>query len=480
MKTIIACGLLFIFLFSNPSLAQFPEDALRYSYPGLSVGARSLGLGMAYTGIANDFSAVYWNPAGLGQIRSNEVSFGLSNLSYGNTSEFFKNKESFTNSSTNLNNFGLVYPFPTSRGSLVFAIGYGKQADYTTGLSFKGFNPQSSIIQYWAPNGQRYPSDLSNNIAYQLYLANLDTLTGYFDSKIRDSVTQSGKVLEGGGQNYFSLSGAVEAVKNFHIGATLNFITGSYTYTRNYYEDDINNRVYPVSRFPFDFSSLTLLQTVESELSGFTAKFGILYRFAPNSRLGIAVKTPSWITVRETFSEQATSTFDSGGAHYEFPAGGATPSKNEYDIVTPFVFSAGFSYTIHDLLLAGDVEYADWSQMEFRNADASLLSYNTDIKEIFQATANLKVGAEYEFSNIGLRLRGGYAYFPSPYRGDPSSFAHKFITGGLGFIVQDAIAVDVGYAHGSWKTYRVNYDNTSRTDEDVTTNNFIATVSYRF
>jgi hypothetical protein len=46
-------------LITSVCSAQFPEDALRFSTPGVGVGARSLGLGMAYTGVANDFSASY-------------------------------------------------------------------------------------------------------------------------------------------------------------------------------------------------------------------------------------------------------------------------------------------------------------------------------------------------------------------------------------------------------------------------------------
>ena len=482
MKTTSILGLLCLILLPGVSRAQFPEDALRYSSPGLGVGARSLALGTAYTGIANDFSAVFWNPAGLGQIRTNEFSVGLSNLSAGDNSTFFSNKGSFTNSSTTLNNLGLVYPFPTERGSLVFAVGYGRQADYTAGLSFSGFNPKSSIVQTWAPNGQPYPAELS--FAEQLFLAKADTSPasptyGKFLSPIRDSLTQSGKVLEGGGQNYFSLSGAVEAAKDFYLGMTLNFISGSYTYTRNYSEEDLLNvyHLYTPAYTSSDFKSLSLLETIEADISGFSAKMGLLYKFGPSSRVGLTVKTPSWITVKETFTQSGTSTFDDPSGNSSADLGA---QKNEYDVVTPFVLSGGFSYAIRDLMLAGDIEYTDWTQMEFRNAGAALLAYNTSIKEIFRPTANLKAGAEYEFSGIGLRVRGGFAYLPSPYRGDPASFDRKYITGGFGLVVQDAIAIDIGYAYGFWKSYRVNYDATSRVDEDITNSNLLGTVSYRF
>jgi len=51
--------------------------AQKYSSEFLSigVGARALGMGGAYVAIANDGSAVYWNPAGLSQLQKREVSF---------------------------------------------------------------------------------------------------------------------------------------------------------------------------------------------------------------------------------------------------------------------------------------------------------------------------------------------------------------------------------------------------------------------
>jgi long-subunit fatty acid transport protein len=185
------------------------------------------------------------------------------------------------------------------------------------------------------------------------------------------------------------------------------------------------------------------------------------------------------MTVRETFLEEGTSRFDNGDS-YVYPAGSSTPFKTEYDIETPYVFSAGLSGSFQNLTLSGDVEYTDWTQMEFRNADSYLMGINTDVKEIYQPTVNLHAGAEYMFPYSDFRLRAGFAYLPSPYSGDPGSFAQKFVTGGVGLVVEDAIMIDVAYAYGFWESFRYNYDATSKVKEDITTHNLFATVSYRF
>ncbi|MBI3766019.1 MAG: outer membrane protein transport protein [Ignavibacteriales bacterium] len=268
----------------------------------------------------------------------------------------------------------------------------------------------------------------------------------------------------------------------------MNFISGSYTYNRNYSEADIYNK-YSLSRFDtaYAFNTLDLINTIDGDISGFTAKIGLLYKFRNNSRVGFSVKLPSYYTIKETFATDGTSSFDipdrNGVSSYHFIQDG----RNEYDVASPFVFAGGLSIAIQDLMLSGDLEFTDWTQMEFRNADQQLLNLNTQIKELFQPTVNVRVGAEYEFNTIGLRLRGGFAFLPSPYNGDPASFAQKYITGGVGFIIENSIGIDVGYARGFRDSYRVNYNDfdvngqpTSKTTESIKTNNVIATISYRF
>lgn len=480
-KNIFSTVIIVLLTFSVSSFAQFPEDALRYSTLGTGVGARSLGLGMAYTGISNDYTALFWNPAGLGQLDMSEFSFGLSHLSSKDNSSLYGSEKSFSTSSTKLNNFGVAYPFPTTRGSMVFAAGYHRINDFAGALSFTGFNPVSSIIQHYARHGVSTSRSPKGNLAWELYLANVDSLSPnyfVFDSPIQDSVTQSGKTLESGGMNNWSMGGAMEAAKNLYVGMSLNINTGSYSWQRNYSEQDLDN-IYNVSRYPFDFRSLYIDQTITATVNGFSAKFGMLYRMSDWFRIGLSFKTPSWLTIEETFTSQGESFFDNGDS-YKYPYDAPSKFKTKYDVVSPFVFSAGLSYILQDLMLTGDLEYTDWTQMEFRNAPEDLISYNTDIKEMFQPTVNLRGGAEYELSAMGMRLRGGFAYLPSPYKDDPSSFARKYITAGVGFIVQDIIAFDLGYAYGFWDSFRVNYDKTSRVDEKITTHNVVATVTYRF
>ena len=476
MRTVFL-SLFAVILLISSAHSQGSEDALRLALQGPGFSARSLSLGMAYTGIASDYSAVYSNPAGLGQIKRNEISLGLSHFSYGNTSTFMGNSTSFTNSTTDLNDLGLVYSFPTTQGSLVLAFGYGRTPIFNSGLSFKGNNPYSSMV----------PS-LDQTLAYELYL-----IDSHNETLIEDSVRQEGRVLENGGINNWLISGAVETAENLFLGVTLNFVSGSYEYTRNYAEYDSYDK-YTFSRFDtnYAFDHLNLLQKIDGSISGFTARLGLLYKFNSHSRIGFNIKLPTSHTIEETYSADGKSVFDvpdrNGYTEYTYGYAGTT----KYGVTTPFNFTAGFSVGGDGVMLASDVQYTDWTQLQFTDieGDPTLDQYNSDFKEIFTSTFNFHVGAEVHIPQTTLRLRGGFAYLPSPYKADQSNNDQKFITGGLGVLVADALMIDVAFAHGFWETSHVNYDLNpnfynsdtplSETQEKISTNNVMATLSYRF
>jgi long-subunit fatty acid transport protein len=462
--------------------AQFPEDALRLGAPGLGVGARALGMGNATIGLASDFSAIMWNPAGLAQLRYGEFAVGMTYQSFVNEATFLGNVSQSTRGSAALNMLGVALPVPVRQGSFVVAFGYHRQNDFTAGTSFSGFNPSASYIQTWSPDGQPYGSDLSGNLAYQLYLSDIDTISGRWISPIRNRVTQTATVLEDGGLDNWSAGGAAEVAKNLYLGGSVTFVSGSYAYDRVYEETD-DQRIYET--FPYDFDRLRVTERVDAEISGWHARFGFLYNALDLLRVGIAVKTPTGYRVREEFTTEGRSYFDNGDV--QLPDGPfRLPGRGEYDVTTPWVFGAGASLTLGPVIVAADGEFTDWSTMEFSNAVPDVEALNRDIRDVFRPAVNLRLGAE-------LRLwffhpRAGLIYNMSPYREDDSSpadfftrtFDQKYATVGAGLLLSGSVMLDVAYAYGWWKTYRINDLGTSRTDEAVDTHTVNLALRVRF
>lgn len=57
----------------NSAFAEVDFDYLHGSDLGMGVGARAMGMGGAFTAVADDASAVFWNPAGLAQLTDNLI-----------------------------------------------------------------------------------------------------------------------------------------------------------------------------------------------------------------------------------------------------------------------------------------------------------------------------------------------------------------------------------------------------------------------
>ena len=471
--------------------AQYAEDVLRFSQLGLASGARSLGMGTAAVGVAEDYSALFWNPAGLAQLRNYEFTAGLSFLNYSNSTKFLGVKKEAGNSVLNLNNLGIVYPVPTSRGSLTFAFGFNRVSNYSTQTEFSGFNASSSIVPSLIPdvdlmslsasNRQDY---LDNNIPYQLFLA--DTLNGRFVTSIYDSVQQSATIREGGGVNHWSFGGAIDVARDLSLGATVSLVTGSYTYDREFRENDTRN-VY--QKAPSDtyglFDQFSYVNTIKSDLTGFNALFGLMYRKQGKFRIGFTVRTPTYYTVKEKYSDEGQSRFDPNlnGVVDEFDI--AFDGSTEYSIITPSVLSLGASYQFRDLVvLSGDVEYTDWRDMKFETPNSSLEAENRLIQKIYRATINLRGGVEVTLWDLGIKLRGGVVVKPSAYEGDPSTFDQRYYTAGIGLELDKNTWLNAGYAFGQWKTFRDNYyygnATQSRTDESIKTQNLIVSLSFQF
>ncbi|RLD17662.1 MAG: hypothetical protein DRI36_03260, partial [Caldiserica bacterium] len=69
MRILFLVILLFT-VFEQKSIAEVGAHFLK-----IGIGARSMGLGGAYTGITDDITSLYWNPAGLRALKTKELGF---------------------------------------------------------------------------------------------------------------------------------------------------------------------------------------------------------------------------------------------------------------------------------------------------------------------------------------------------------------------------------------------------------------------
>lgn len=463
--------------------AQNYNDALRLSEPGFVTSPRSLGMGNAYTAISNDFSASLFNPAGFAFVKRTEFSGSLDYNSFNNNTTFFNRQTDYSNSMTNLNQAGFVFPFPTHQGSFVIAFGFNQVKKFDGAVKFSGYNPSNnSMIQDL--------TDYNDDIAYELGLSY--PLYDNFNYYLKDTtvisgrLNQTGNIIQDGGLNSWSFSGAIEFQKDFFVGITLSRINGDFRRDREYWEDDVNNN-YPMSlqldpEYPetADFKTFYFKDIIRWDIGAWDIKFGLMAKMNDNLNFGFTVKLPRYYTIKETYYVEAHADFGTGQRYFLDPP---IENKVEYEISTPAEITGGIAYNQNNLTFSFDATIIDYSQMEFKEGlnESDISSNNRDIKDFFRTVLNLNGGVEYLFPNIGLALRAGFMWLPSPYKDDPTDFDKKIITAGIGFDTGKNISFNLGYAYGWWKDFGDNYgSNLSRTDQDISHNNLIMGIKYYF
>lgn len=321
---------------------------------------------------------------------------------------------------------------------------------------------------------------------------------------LNKNVQQSGTVYESGGLNNYLVAGAVDIAQDFSIGLTLDLIGGSYKYVRQFTETDPNldwttTRLSDISN-AVGLQSFVLNDNVDQDLSGWNAKVGFLYRLADESgkviaRFGGTIEFPTFISINENYSDAGTYVNAAGAlvgaSPYTTPGG-----NNNYDVTTPFKFGFGASGGISLLTVAADVQYVDWTELQFSTSSGQTLpadyinTLNSEIKQEFRATTSLRAGAELalmnpDYSSFVPFIRAGLEYYPSPYVGDGSAQAQKIASGGIGVKIQNSINLDLAYQYGWWYTSEQLYvdPNTNvsyETTNKITNTNFMFTFKYNF
>ena len=147
-----------------------------------NVGPRAVGMGAAFTSVADDISAIYWNPAGTANIISNEASFNHTSLYAGVNHDF----AAFATNLANLGTLGAFVSALSMDDMMVRTIehpeGTGELFTYETlvlGLNYSKFLTQDFAIGFnvkyisenlWHMNSQGFAIDIGT--LYKLHILN--------------------------------------------------------------------------------------------------------------------------------------------------------------------------------------------------------------------------------------------------------------------------------------------------------------------
>ena len=89
MKKVLKTLFLIALSVSTMSAAFADSAGGAGAYLKMGVGARALGMGSAFTAMADDATSAFWNPAGLARLQKGEASFMHANLTMDREYNFF-------------------------------------------------------------------------------------------------------------------------------------------------------------------------------------------------------------------------------------------------------------------------------------------------------------------------------------------------------------------------------------------------------
>lgn len=477
MKKLIIYSLLIVQPYCL-AVGQNLQDALMISKDVYGGTARAVSMGGAFGALGGDFSVASTNPAGLAVFRSS--SFTLTPTVYhsnaistyrGNSTEDFEYR-------FNLNNLGYVWSFNSGNDNgwagTSLAVGYNRLNDFTKRVLITDNSATSSLLDEFVFNSNNNMADqFYEDVAWNADLLFRDTITGEYFSDFSGSEygqSQQKSLITKGGKGEYFVSFSANYAHRLYIGATIGMQRIKYEENTDHFEEDVSNTI-PFTR------NFNFMEYYKMRGTGYTFKVGVIGRPVDFLRIGAAFHLPTLYKLNSEFYTEMASAFDSGEPLYL----SASSPLNEYDfnLITPFKAIGSIAFQVEKYgLLSIEYEFMDYTQMRLRSDEESFTDVNENIQEVYQATSNIRAGAEVRLGP--LALRGGYALYGDPYSSNQvnDGASNSVISAGIGLNSKDFF-VDLAYVHSSYDEEHFLYSDKTA-NIDLKTNKVLATFGLRF
>lgn len=369
-------------------------------------GARATGMGGAYVSLANDYTAVFWNPAGLAEMT--KAQFGLAADALLPTGKYTAGEFSMQ-TEKKLYPAGLLGYFQPIGKNIVVGLG----AYTLSGLGADWVNPGlEAAMAYPIPGSAFSPA-----------------LEAYTWRSFIGSITIAPSI-------------AVKINDVFYVGATFNINYGFFK-TEQFGGFQIINP--PTGGSDLPMAPVALInfgqQTLDVKGWGYGAT------------VGIKVKPAEWISLGATYRTETKMKL-SGSMEIENLSGLepytgltiANSSNASMEVPSPMWLAGGVSIKPMDgLTLAFDAQYTNWAKLQEIAVTlddpvwTALLGSESSLVLNWANKTQLRFGAEYDFGQ--LAVRAGYYYDPAPAPAETMNILTPSFT-------YNSVALGIGYKSG--------------------------------
>jgi len=374
------------------------------SFNPVGSGARAIGMGGAFIGLADDATSASWNPGGLKNIRKPEYSIVLSscfrneNISSGKYPDFDGNHHI---NHQNLNFMGLTFPLQLNQLRMVFSLNYQSLYDFSREWDF-------TINQLVALDVQKH----------------------------QWHYRQSGQLAATG------FSYCIVFPPDLSIGITLN----------QWNNDVVKNRwtqeYHHTTTGTLGGAPLKIIEhrKIQNSFRGVNFNLGILWDINNDLSLGLVFKSPFKATVENRLEQYSEMISPMPDVDYK------TPTRTN-DLYMPLSMGIGFLYRFSaKWFMTFDLYRTNWHQFKYRddkNMEYSPISEKLMSESNVEATHQIRLGTEYvwidHLNSDSLTFRTGVFYDPAPSEKGIDDFYG--ISLGIGLTKLPWFSIDLAYQY---------------------------------
>ena len=328
-----------------------------------SLGSRALSMGGAFVGLADDFSAIFWNPAGIAQFKNKYFGFYGTDLIPSSTYKM-----------------NAIVP---GVGSVNLVDAKSVTKHYLSGMGAYYHPITENLV---AGFGVYVPSGLG---------ANWDG-TDFQNISLKKSYDWNSKV----GTLTFAPALAYQISDMVMIGAALNINYGMFDIAMHAGKAQLGTSVFDLGQY-------------EESLTG----WGI------GATLGVLVKPSDMLSIGATLRTPSTIKFDGKASISNLGLVGLNSSSDlKREVTSPLWLAGGIAFKpIERLTLTADVQYTNWNKIQevegnYVDPFWKLLMNQAgkDVMEMYWKDAiQFRFGGEYQL-NQTLALRAGFYHDPAP------------------------------------------------------------------
>lgn len=341
-------------------------------------GAKAMGMGFAFTAQADDPSAIYFNPAGLTQLKGQNVMVGVTYVRE-NGAEFtgltpvdnnvpftlggFTNQKSETQKSLNFYIPNAYYTRTTNSGNVAYGVGI------------------------FVPFGLGQEYNNKNTSIFRNQITKIDLQTVVVNPTIAFKINEF-----------------------LSVGAGIDWMYG---------KAELAKTPWNPALVPVALNGNVYNLDLEGDGDAWGYNFGILLKPTPNLRIGANYRSPFTLEIKDG---DVNLTNINPAVQAAF-GGSSFSTKGSATIKMPATFALGVSYTMDRLTVNADADWTFWHSFEtlpitFANpvpgpGGTFLLPPTSISPKAWQDVVAFRIGAEYRVTDP-LALRVGFVYDPTP------------------------------------------------------------------